>query len=102
MKRFKMLAAVVIVMGCVLCLSAHLWASESGKVNINTASAEELSTLNKIGMKTANRIIEYRNSVGKFNTPEELMNVKGIGEKIFDLNKDRIVVGNADPIKTGD
>lgn len=103
MKRFKVFTAAVMVMGCILCFSTCLWAGESGKVNINTASAEELAGLNRIGLKTAARIIEYRDSVGRFNAPEELMNVKGIGEKLFDLNRDRIIVeGNDAPERTGD
>ena len=96
MVRFKMLAAVMLVAGCVLCLSGSPWAGETGQVNINTASAEELATLKKVGPKTADKIIEYRTAVGPFNAPEELMNVKGIGEKIFELNKDRIIVGSPD------
>jgi competence protein ComEA len=37
--------------------------------------------------------VEYRNTTGIFTQPEDLMNVKGIGKKIFELNKDRIIVG---------
>jgi competence protein ComEA len=96
MKRFKLLAAITLVMGCLFCLSAQVMANEALKVDINTATVEELVTLNKVGPKTAEKIVEYRTSVGGFKSPEELMNVKGIGEKIFELNKDRIVVGNMD------
>ena len=95
MKRFKLLVVLTMALGCVLCLSTQLWASEDGKVNINTASAEELTSLKKVGLKTANRIVEYRSNVSKFKSPEDLMNVKGIGKKIFELNKDRIVVGSS-------
>lgn len=94
MKRFRMLTAIVMVMSLVFCFSGQLWAGEAGQVNINTASAEELATLKKVGLKTANRIIEYRSSVSMFKAPAEVMNVKGIGEKIYELNKDRIVVGD--------
>lgn len=56
--------------------------SEVNIVNINTASAEELMSLNGIGEKTAEAIIEYRKST-PFEKPEEIMNVKGIGgEKV--------------------
>ena len=95
MKRYKLLVAIALVMGCVLCLSTNLWAEDTGQVDINTASAGELATLKKVGPKTAARIVEYRNSVGAFKSPEELMSVKGIGRKIFELNKDRIIVGGA-------
>jgi competence protein ComEA len=51
-------------------------------VNLNTASAEELSTLKGVGPSTAEKIIEYR-KMHKFNSVEDVMNVKGIGEKTF-------------------
>jgi|RhiMetdeSRZDD1v2_1073273.scaffolds.fasta_scaffold35446_5 competence protein ComEA len=52
------------------------------KVNINTASAAELAYLPRIGAKVAERIIAYRKEK-PFTRPEELMEVKGIGEKLF-------------------
>ncbi len=58
--------------------------SESEKVNINTATAEELKTLSGIGDVTAERIIEYREKFGGFLSVDELENVKGIGEKLID------------------
>lgn len=53
-------------------------------VNINTASAEELTILNGIGEKKAQLIVEYREQNGLFMTKEDLMNISGIGEKTFD------------------
>lgn len=64
----------------------------AGKVNINTASKDELQRLTKVGPKTADAIIAYRKLHGSFKTPEDITNVKGIGKKIFQLNKDLIVV----------
>ena len=61
-------------------------------VNINTADVEQLTQLNRIGPSYAARIVEYRQINGLFKTPEDLMQVPGIGSKTFDLNKDRIVV----------
>jgi competence protein ComEA len=60
-------------------------------VNLNTASAEELTTLKGVGPSTAEKIIEYR-SEHKFNTVEDVMNVKGIGEKTFSKIKDDLEV----------
>ncbi len=60
-------------------------------VNINTASAQELESLKGIGPSTAEKIIEYRKA-HKFNAVEDLMNVKGIGEKTFVKIKDDLEV----------
>jgi len=62
-----------------------------GKININTASKKELTTLKGIGDKIADRIIEYREK-HPFKKIEDLMDVKGIGQKVFDKNKDLITV----------
>jgi competence protein ComEA len=64
-----------------------------GPVNINAASAAELEGLPGIGAKTAGRIIEYRQKNGPFKKIEELMNVRGVGEKNFLKLKDQISVG---------
>ncbi len=62
------------------------------KINLTSATVEQLQTLPGIGPATAKTIIEYRTKVGKFNRIEELINVKGIGEKKFQKIKDRLVV----------
>jgi competence protein ComEA len=63
-----------------------------GVVNINTASASDLEALPGIGAKTAARIIEYRQKNGPFKKIEELMNVRGVGEKNFLKLKPQIAV----------
>ncbi len=65
---------------------------KSSKININTANLEELMTLNKIGEKKAEAIIEYRTKIGKFKTIEEIKNVNGIGDKLFETIKDNITI----------
>jgi competence protein ComEA len=64
-------------------------------VNINTASATELDALPGIGAKVAARIVEYRQKNGPFKKIEDLMNVRGVGEKNFLKLKPQITVGSA-------
>ena len=52
-------------------------------VDLNTATVTELMQLPRVGQKTAERIVAFRKQHGGFQRPEELMNVKGIGEKAF-------------------
>ena len=66
--------------------------NNSNLININTATIEELTTLTGIGDVKAEAIIKYRNEVGKFKTKEELLNVDGIGESLFEKIKDDITV----------
>ncbi|HMD37499.1 MAG TPA: helix-hairpin-helix domain-containing protein [Vicinamibacterales bacterium] len=75
--------------------SAAVVAPASAPININTASAAELDGLPGIGAKTAARIVEYRQKNGPFKKIEELMNVRGVGEKNFLKLKDRIIVAAA-------
>lgn len=56
---------------------------KSGKIDINTAGADQLVKLPRIGPKMADRIIEFRKKNGKFKKIQDLMKVKGIGEKTF-------------------
>lgn len=66
----------------------------AGIVNINTASAVDLEALPGIGAKTAARIVEYRQKNGPFKKVEELMNVRGVGEKNFLKLKPQIAVAS--------
>lgn len=66
--------------------------SLGGKVNINTASMEELMTITGIGETRAKAIIEYRNAGGRFLKIEDIMNVRGIKEGLFSKIKDFIMV----------
>ena len=66
-------------------------------VNLNTATVAQLESLPGIGAKTAQRIIEHRQKNGGFKKIEELMNVRGVGEKSFLKLKPLITVGPATP-----
>lgn len=80
------LAVLMVVMAGTYC------SAEMGKININTATVEQLVKLDRIGDAYAARIVEYRETMGRFEKPEDIMKVKGIGQKTWEANKDRIVV----------
>ena len=72
--------------------SAASTEADSGKVNINTADASELTTLNGIGDSKAAAIIAYRDTHGAFQSIEEIMNVDGIAEGTFEKIREYITV----------
>ena len=61
-------------------------------INLNTATAEQLTSLPGIGEAKAAAILEYRKKVGRFTDTEEIMNVNGIGEAMYEKIKDKITV----------
>ena len=76
-------------------------AAATAPVNLNTASQAQLETLPGVGAAAAKRILEYREKNGGFKKIEELMNVKGIGEKSFLKLKPMITVTTAAAEKAG-
>lgn len=71
------------------------WAAQP--VNVNTASAEEIAeALKGIGMSKAAAIVDYRNTNGKFKHIDELINVKGIGIRTVDINREYILLENSE------
>ena len=64
----------------------------SSIININTATVEDFMKLSGIGEAKAKSIIEYRNSIGSFSKVEDIKNVTGIGDSIFDKIKDYITI----------
>ena len=97
MMNCKMLV-VVILAGFIALISAlHVNAADAQKVNINTASAEELAQLKGIGPSHAAKIVAYREKNGPFKMPEELTQVSGIGQKIFEANQEIIIVEEPKP-----
>jgi competence protein ComEA len=74
-------------------LAAAAWAAEP--VNVNTASAEEIAeNLKGIGLSKAQLIVDYREANGSFEHADQLVNVKGIGIKTIDQNREMILLGD--------
>jgi len=90
METTKRVLSIVLI-GLWIVLSFLPATANTGKVNINTDGKEQLMTLKQVGEKIAERIIEYRKTQ-PFVVPEDIMKVKGVGQKVFDANKDRIIV----------
>lgn len=97
MKNFKVgLLAAALVLGLVLQPLFSLQAgpkSADQKININTAQSAELQKLPRVGPAIAQRILDYRKENGNFKKIEDIMKVRGIGEKVFNQLKDLITVG---------
>ena len=62
------------------------------KVNINTADVKSLMTLAGVGRSLAEKIVKYRDEHGQFRKPNELRKVEGVGEALWEKNRERIVV----------
>jgi competence protein ComEA len=88
-----LLLAVIALILATPAAGAAPGAGEEKAVNINTAGVEELMTLPGIGKAYAERIVEYRQKNGPFKKVEDLLNVRGIGDKTFDRIKTRLTVG---------
>jgi len=102
MNQLKLFTILIVMLSCIFALPLFVQAqtkthaadnaSQSKIVDINKASVAELASVPGIGPKIAERILEYRNKNGKFKSKEEIMNVKGIGEKKYERIKNSITV----------
>ncbi len=95
-QKAKIMCVLLLCLGMVIS-SVSVIAQKSDpapaeKINLNAASAEQLESLPGIGPVTAKRIVDYRDKVGKFKRIEEIINIKGIGDKKFERIKDRLTV----------
>jgi competence protein ComEA len=88
-KRLLRIITCVVAVS-ILMVPVYLMAEE--KINLNTATLEELMKLERIGPVYAQRIIDHREKYGPFEKIEDLMKVKGIGQKTFAANKDILTV----------
>ena len=81
--RFTILAALALLAAVAARAGDSAEAASGKKININQASSAQLANLPRVGAKVADRIVEYRKAHGQFGQAEELMEVKGVGEKLF-------------------
>ena len=88
----KMIISVLLAIVVGLAGVINVNAADQKKININTASAEELTQLKGIGASHAANIIEFREKNGPFKNPQDLIRVPRIGQKTFEKNKDLITV----------
>ena len=97
----KISLLVILVFGLALPVFAMTLQKDGpiGQVNINTATRTELIQIPKIGEKMADQIVEFRKANGPFKRIEEIMNVKGMGEKTFLSIKQYLTVGAQKPVR---
>ena len=93
---YRIVAGVVLA---VLLAALPGVAAEGKKVNINTADAAQLALLPRVGPSIAQRIVEYRKQNGPFKKPEDLMLVRGIGDKTYELLKPYIATSGETTLK---
>lgn len=99
MKLNRLVATgLAIAMACLVCAGPVMAAAKpipTGKVNVNTASAEQLTALPGVGPKLAARIVEHRQKEGAFHSVQDLLTVKGIGEKNLSKIQGYLTLGDA-------
>ena len=92
MKRGIVVVPVLIAVVALLLSGISAYAGDVAKININKASAEELTQLKGVGPSIAAKIVEYRDKNGPFKSPEDITMVSGIGAKTYENNKEVIVI----------
>lgn len=97
MKVYRSLVSSILFLALALTATAAFGAE--GVVNINRAEEDQLMFLPRVGPALAGRILEFREENGDFEQPEDLMLVRGIGEKTFELMKPHVVVSGDTTLK---
>ncbi|MDA3897720.1 MAG: ComEA family DNA-binding protein [Desulfobacteraceae bacterium] len=93
MQHLKRTLIFLAVIGFVSAFAMSVSAEDSAdKININTATVEELIQLKGVGEKLSQAIIDYREKNGLFKNVVDLENIKGIGPKILADNMDRLTI----------
>jgi competence protein ComEA len=99
MYRTNRVFTILLLTALALSVTGSLAAEVSGVVNINTANSEQLSLLPRVGPTVAQRIVDFRQENGRFQSLEDLMLVRGIGEKTFELIKPYITLDGQTSLK---
>lgn len=92
MKRQLKIGSMVFLLTAILATPVLIAADGKPVVNINTAGAEALMLLPRVGPSVAERIVDFREKNGRFKATEDLLLVRGVGEKTFELIKPHIAV----------
>ena len=92
MKRMWSIGSLVALLATILTNPVLIAAGGESVVNINTASVDELMLLPRIGPSVAERIVDFREQNGRFKTAEDLLLVRGVGEKTFELIRPHVAV----------
>ena len=96
--RRSVAIGMAVVMAAFMAASPAVAAAEpapADQIDLNSATVEQLTSLPGVGPTLAGRIVEYREKAGRFGSIEELLNVKGIGEKNFQKIEPRLKVTKA-------
>lgn len=88
------LGALAVLMCCQAAIAAG-----GGVVNVNTATVDQLAFLPRIGPSVASRIVEFREENGSFKAPSDLLLVKGIGDRTFELIEPYVAVSGETSLK---
>lgn len=95
----SLLLAVALLFATVPAFAAAGEGGGGKKVNINSADASQLALLPRVGPSVAQRIVEFRKENGPFKSPDDLMLVRGIGEKTYALIKPYVSVSGETTLK---
>ncbi|MDO9515428.1 MAG: helix-hairpin-helix domain-containing protein [Syntrophales bacterium] len=92
MRKYKKILVLFVAALFVMSVVPMALAEQGEKININTASVQQLCNLKRVGPAYAERIVQCRETNGPFAKAEDIMKVKGIGAKTYEANKDIITV----------
>ncbi|HEX4952603.1 MAG TPA: helix-hairpin-helix domain-containing protein [Thermoanaerobaculia bacterium] len=100
MTRNRRFTATFLALALTLLALPGFAAEPEGKVNVNTASAEQLALLPRVGPAVAQRIVDFRKDNGAFKKAEDLMLVRGIGQKTYELLAPYVAISGETTLKS--